>query len=47
MVRMTLFPLVGISWVALKLGILPAILIVLLFGIGLFGLTKVKRENRA
>ena len=47
MVRMTLFPLVGISWVALKLGILPTILIVLLFGIGLFGLTKVKKEYRA
>lgn len=46
-VRMTLFPLVGISWVALKLGILPAISIMLLFGIGLIGLTKVKRKYRA
>ncbi len=44
-VRMTLFPLVGISWVALKLGILPTISIMLLFGIGLIGLTKVKRKG--
>ncbi len=46
-VRMTLFPLVGISWVALKLGILPTITIILLFGIGLIGLTKVKRKYSA
>jgi hypothetical protein len=47
MVRMTLFPLVGISWIALKLGILLTISIILLFGIGLIGLTKVKRKYRA
>ena len=47
MVRMTLFPLVGISWVALKLGILPAISLMLLFGIGLIGVTKVKRKYSA
>ena len=46
-VRMTLFPLVGISWATLKLGILPVISIVLLFGIGLIGLTTVKRKYRA
>jgi len=43
-VRMTLFPLVGMSWVALKFGILPTISLMLLFGIGLIGLTKVKRN---
>jgi hypothetical protein len=43
-VRMTLFPLVGMSWVALKFGILPTISLMLLFGIGLIGLTKVKRK---
>jgi len=43
-VRMTLFPLVGLSWISLKLGILPTISIVLLFGIGFIGLTKVKRK---
>ena len=45
MVRITLFPLVGISWMALKLGILPTSMLVLLFGIGLWvGLRKVKRN---
>ena len=45
MVRMTLFPLVGISWMALKLGILPTSMLVLLFGIGLWvGLRKVRRN---
>ena len=44
-VRMTLFPLVGISWIALKLGILPTIPLILLFAIGFIGLTKVKRKN--
>jgi hypothetical protein len=44
-VRMTLFPLVGISWVALKLGILPTISLMLLFGIGLIGL--INKRNQA
>jgi len=47
MVRMTLFPLVGISWVALKFGIFPAISLGLLLGIGLIGFAKVKRKHRA
>jgi hypothetical protein len=46
-VRMTLFPIVGISWVALKLGILPTISLILLFGIGFIGLTKIRRKFRA
>jgi hypothetical protein len=46
-VRMTLFPLVGISWVALKIGILPAISLMLLFGIGLIGLTKAREKYSA
>jgi len=45
MVRMVLFPLVGISWIALKLGVLPTIPLMLLFGIGLIGLTKIKRKG--
>lgn len=44
-VRMTLFPLVGMSWVALKFGILPTISLMLLFVIGLIGLAKVKRKG--
>ncbi|MEJ2657139.1 MAG: C25 family cysteine peptidase [Desulfobacterales bacterium] len=43
-VRMTLFPLIGISWVALKFGVLPAISLILLFGVGLKVLIKVKRK---
>ena len=46
-VRMTLCPLVGISWVALKFGILPTIPLILLFGIGLIALTKVRRKHKA
>ncbi|MCG7852812.1 MAG: hypothetical protein MIO92_09845, partial [Methanosarcinaceae archaeon] len=46
-VRMILFPLIGISWVALKLGILPAISLMLLFGIGVIAFTKVKRKYSA
>jgi len=44
-VRMTLFPLVGISWIALKFGVLPTIPLILLFGIGLIGL-KIKKVKR-
>lgn len=45
-VRLTLLPIVGISWVALKLGILPAVLLMLLIGFGLIGLTKVREKFR-
>jgi len=34
-VRMTLFPLVGISWISLKLGITQTIALTLLFGVGI------------
>jgi hypothetical protein len=46
-VRMTLIPLAGISWFALKLGILPVISLMLLFGIGFIGLMKVRKEMSA
>jgi len=42
MVRVGLFPLVGVSWVALKIGLVPSIGFVLVFGICLIGLVKVK-----
>ena len=45
-VRMTLFPFVGISWVALKLGITQTIVLILLFGVGIIGLTRVRRKFR-
>ncbi len=49
MVRMTLLPLVGISWVALKLGILPTIslTLMLLFTVGFIGLTKLREKYSA
>ena len=44
-VRLTLFPLVCLSWVALELGITQTIIaLMLLFGIGIIGLTKVRRK---
>lgn len=44
LVRTALFPLVGFSWVALTFGIFPVISLMLLFGIGLTVLIKVKRN---
>jgi hypothetical protein len=44
LVRTALFPLIGFSWVALTFGIFPVISLMLLFGIGLTVLIKVKRN---
>jgi hypothetical protein len=44
--RMALFPLAGISWVALKIGILPAISLMFLFGIGLIALAKARGKYK-
>ena len=43
-VRLTLFPLVWISWVALRFGISQTMILILLFGIGIIGLIKVRRK---
>jgi len=43
-VRMALIPLVGISWIALRIGIIPTIAFILLIGIGSIGLMKTKRK---
>jgi fibronectin type III domain protein len=40
MVRVTLVPVVGISWIALKMGPGPTVLLVLIFGIGLMALYR-------
>ena len=40
MVRVSLVPVVGISWIALKLGPGPTLLLMLLFGIGLINLAR-------
>lgn len=42
MVRVGLLPLVGVSWIALKIGLVPSIGFMLVFGICLIGLVKVK-----
>ncbi len=41
MVRLILMPLVGISWLALKIGIVSTMALILFFGIGLIGLSKI------
>ena len=43
-VRVSLLPVVGMSWVALRFGISQTIVLMLLFGIGIIGLTKVRRK---
>jgi hypothetical protein len=40
MVRLILMPLVGISWLALKIGLVSAIALILFFGMGLIGLVR-------
>lgn len=40
MVRVGLLPLVGVSWIALKIGLVPSIAFMLVFGICLIGLVK-------
>jgi hypothetical protein len=43
MVRVALFPLVGFSWIALKTGLAPLIGFMLVFGICLICLVKIKK----
>jgi hypothetical protein len=45
LVRMGLFPLVGFSWVALKLGISVTTALMFFFGIGLIGIFLFKRKR--
>ena len=45
MVRVGLLPLVGLSWIALKIGLMPIMGFMLFFGICLIGLVKVKRNK--
>jgi len=44
MVRIALLPVVGMSWVALKSGVSPVILLMAVFGIGAVGATIVGRK---
>jgi len=45
LVRMALFPLVGFSWLALKLGFPFTMALMLFFGVGVIGLIRFKRKR--
>ncbi len=45
-VRISLLPAVGISWMALKFGFMPAMLLMTFFGIGLVNLVRYRRRFR-
>ena len=44
--RLTLLPVVGASWVVLKMGPMPLMALMLIFGLGLVGLVRVKRKKQ-
>ncbi|MFO7554711.1 MAG: fibronectin type III domain-containing protein [Desulfobacterales bacterium] len=46
MVRIALFPVVGVSWISLKSGVSPAIIIMIIFGIGVVGSARVWKKFR-
>jgi len=46
-VRVSLLPVVGVSWVALKLGFVPTMALILLFCMGIVGLFRVRRKFRS
>jgi hypothetical protein len=43
MTRIGLLPVVGVSWIALKLGGFTTTIIMILFGVGLISLVRFKR----
>jgi predicted ABC-type exoprotein transport system permease subunit len=45
-VRLGLIPLVGVSWLALKIGPVFTMVFMLFFGIGLIGLVRVVRFKK-
>ena len=44
-VRISLLPVVGMSWVVLKVGPLSTLAMVLFFSIGMVGLVRIRRKN--
>jgi len=46
MVRTSLLPVVGVSWIAIKLGIFPTVVLMLLFSIGLIGLLRFSIDKK-
>jgi hypothetical protein len=45
-VRLCLYPLIGLSWISLKIGIAYSLLLIFLLGSGLIGLAKFRRKFR-
>jgi len=45
-VRVSLLPVVGVSWVAIKLGIFPTVMLMLLFSIGLVSLLRFRMDKK-
>ena len=46
MVRISLFPVVGMSWLVLKLGFVPTMAFMLVFGFGMYGLIRTRRNQK-
>ena len=44
MIRVSLLPFIGISWVALKIGLIPTLAFVFLFGFGLVFIIRVRKK---
>jgi len=45
-VRVILFPVIGVSWMTLKIGFVNTMALMFLFGIGLIGLARVMRKSK-
>jgi hypothetical protein len=45
-VRLSLIPFVGVSWVALKIGFVPTMAFILLFGSGFIGFVWFRRKYK-
>jgi hypothetical protein len=43
--RFTLLPIIGLSWVALKLGPIATLIIMIIFGVGVVSIWMVKKYN--
>ena len=44
MIRVSLLPFIGISWVALKIGLIPTLAFMFLFGFGLVCMIRVRKK---
>jgi UPF0716 family protein affecting phage T7 exclusion len=46
MIRIGLLPIIGFIWIALKIGFMPAMIVMLLLIIGLAGLCKLMKKKQ-